>query len=234
MLAWHVPFLGWQRLPADLSEFEIAHFFTLKPADIRAVRSRYKKNLRLGAALQLGFLAMCGRPLSALQRAPVDLLQHLGKQLAIRAPDIATLRAIYCRRRLTLFEHQAWAMSHLGMRRLEEGDSATLMGPLTDVVRAGIFGDHLLSATRRILSEQRIVIPGHRRLGDPARDAMAVVERNAMAIIEHEIPASKRAHWAEALGEPWRVLGGDAYGYAGRGKPGREQARYLSGGGSAR
>src|ERR1039458_8934209 len=61
MLAWHVPFLGWRRFPADLSEFEIAHFFTLKPIDIRAVRSRYKESLRLGAALQLGFLTMCGR-----------------------------------------------------------------------------------------------------------------------------------------------------------------------------
>jgi hypothetical protein len=58
MLAWHVPCLGWQRLPADVSDVEIAYFFTLKPADIRAVRSRYKENLRLGAALQLGFLAM--------------------------------------------------------------------------------------------------------------------------------------------------------------------------------
>jgi hypothetical protein len=47
MLAWHVPFLGWCRFPADLSEFEIAHFFTLKPIDIRAVRSRYKESLRL-------------------------------------------------------------------------------------------------------------------------------------------------------------------------------------------
>jgi len=60
MLAWHVPFLGWRRLPADLSEFEIAHFFTLKSVDIRAVHSRYKESLRLGAALQLGFLTMCG------------------------------------------------------------------------------------------------------------------------------------------------------------------------------
>jgi hypothetical protein len=108
MLAWHVPFLGWRRLPADLSEFEIAHFFTLKPFDIRAVRSRYKESLRLGAALQLGFLAMCGRPLSALQRVPADLLQHLAHQLNVQAPDIATLRAIYRRRRSTLFEHQAW------------------------------------------------------------------------------------------------------------------------------
>ena len=73
MLAWHVPFLGWRRLPVDLSEFEIAHFFTLKPVDIHAVRSRYKEDLRLGAALQLGFLTMCGRPLDSLQRIPVDL-----------------------------------------------------------------------------------------------------------------------------------------------------------------
>jgi hypothetical protein len=39
MLAWHVPFFGWRRLPADLSEFEIAHFISLKPVDIRAVHS---------------------------------------------------------------------------------------------------------------------------------------------------------------------------------------------------
>jgi hypothetical protein len=107
MLAWHVPFLGWRPLPADLSEFEIAHFSTLKPADSQSVRPRYKEGLRLGAALLLGFLTMCGRPLDALQRVLADLLQHFGAQLGILAPDIATIRAIYRRRRATLFEHQS-------------------------------------------------------------------------------------------------------------------------------
>ena len=96
MLAWHVPFLGWRRMPAELSEFEIAHFFTLRPIEIRAVRSRYKETLRLGAALQLGFLKMSGRPLSALQRVPTDLLQHRGNSLLLierRAPYITTVEA---------------------------------------------------------------------------------------------------------------------------------------------
>jgi hypothetical protein len=124
MLAWHVPFLGWRRLPADLSEFEIAHFFAFKQIDIRAVHSRYKESLRLGTMLQLGLLTMCGRPLAALQRIPADVLQHLGKQLNVQAPDIATLRAICRRRRATLFEHQAWAISHLGMHRLQPSDAA--------------------------------------------------------------------------------------------------------------
>jgi len=30
MLAWHVPYLGWTRLPAEVSDFEITHFFSLR------------------------------------------------------------------------------------------------------------------------------------------------------------------------------------------------------------
>jgi hypothetical protein len=38
-------YLGWRRLAPDLSEFDIAHFFPLKPVDIRGVRSRYKESV---------------------------------------------------------------------------------------------------------------------------------------------------------------------------------------------
>jgi uncharacterized protein DUF4158 len=130
---------------------------------------------------------MCGRPLSALQRIPTDILEHLGEQLAVPAPDIATLRAIYRRRRATLFEHQTWAIAYLGMRRFQASDGAMLMGLLTDVVRSGVFGDHLLAATRRILYEHRIIIPGRRRLSELAGEAATTVERHALEIIEREI-----------------------------------------------
>jgi hypothetical protein len=33
MLSWHVPYLGWTRLPAEISEFEITHFFSLRPEE---------------------------------------------------------------------------------------------------------------------------------------------------------------------------------------------------------
>jgi hypothetical protein len=53
MLAWHVPYLGWTRLPADVSEFEITHFFSLRVEEGSAVLTRYRDSLRLGAALQI-------------------------------------------------------------------------------------------------------------------------------------------------------------------------------------
>lgn len=66
------------------------------------------------------------------------------------------------------------------------------MGLLTGVVRSGVFGDHLLAATRRILYEHRIIIPGRRRLSELAGEAATAVERDALEVIECEIPASTR------------------------------------------
>jgi hypothetical protein len=87
------------------------------------------------------------------------------------------------------------------MRRLQAIDGATLIAPLTDVVRSGVFRDHLLAATRRILYEHRIVISGRRRLSELAGDAATAVERDALEVIERDIPAAMRAQWSAALSQ---------------------------------
>ena len=199
MLAWHVPYLGWTRLPADVSEFEITHFFSLRPEERSAVLTRYRDSLRLGVALQIGFLNMCGRPLDAIQRVPADLLKHLSEQLEIPAPTIATLRALYLKRRRTLYEHQRWAMEFLGMIRFEPTDTDKLLPSLCDVVRAGVSGDHLLTATRKLLYENRFVIPGTRRLSNLMQAAVSSVEHDALSAIERTIPVLIRNRWLDAL-----------------------------------
>ncbi len=199
MLAWHVPYLGWTRLPAEVSEFEITHFFSLRAEERSAVLSRYRDSLRLGAALQIGFLKMCGRPLDAIQRVPPDLLKHLGEQLEVPAPTIATLRALYLKRRRTLYEHQRWAMEFLGMIRFEATDTIRLLPSLCDVVRAGVSGDHLVTATRKLLYENRFVIPGSRRLSNLVQTTVASVEHETLRRIELSIPVLIRNRWLDAL-----------------------------------
>jgi hypothetical protein len=199
MLAWHVPYLGWTRLPAEVSEFEITHFFSLPAEERSAVLTRYRDSLRLGATLQIGFLKMCGRPLDAIRRVPTDLLKHLGEQLEIAAPTIATLRALYMKRRRTLYEHQRLAMEFLGMIRFEPTDTDKLLPSICDVVRAGVSGDHLLTATRKLLYENRFVIPGTRRLSNLMQAAVSKVERDALSAIERRIPVLIRNQWLDAL-----------------------------------
>jgi hypothetical protein len=85
------------------------------------------------------------------------------------------------------------------MHRFQASDGETLMGPLTDVVRSGVSGDHLLAATRRILYEHRIVIPGRRRLSELAGNAATAVERDALEVIERDIPMAQRMGAIESL-----------------------------------
>jgi hypothetical protein len=63
----------------------------------------------------------------AIQRVPADLLNHLAGQIEVPAPMIATLRALYLKRRRTLFEHQRWAMDFLGLIRFEPTDTPGIL-----------------------------------------------------------------------------------------------------------
>ncbi len=47
--------------------------------------------MKLGFALHLGFVRMSGRPLDAFRVLPVVLPRHLGKELGIPVPDVASL-----------------------------------------------------------------------------------------------------------------------------------------------
>jgi hypothetical protein len=74
-----------------------------------------------------------------------------------------------------------------------------LLPSLCDVVRAGVSGDHLLTATRKLLYENRFVIPGTRRLSNLMQAAVSSVEHDALSMIERSIPVLIRNRWLDAL-----------------------------------
>ena len=71
MRAWQRPYLGLRRLPPELTDFEIQHFFTLDAGDRRRVRSRYKDVHRLAAALQIGL------HITLLPKVPLRIGRHI-------------------------------------------------------------------------------------------------------------------------------------------------------------
>jgi uncharacterized protein DUF4158 len=68
---------------------------------------------RLALAPQIGFLKMTGGTLNSLEITPPGVLEHLGRQLGCAPQGLASIRALYLRRR-TLFDHQAAALTALG------------------------------------------------------------------------------------------------------------------------
>jgi hypothetical protein len=59
------------------------------------IEERRRPELKLGLALQIGFLSMSGRLLEAVRIVPPLLWRHLGSQFGVAAPDLASPRAMY-------------------------------------------------------------------------------------------------------------------------------------------
>ncbi|MGI9303610.1 MAG: DUF4158 domain-containing protein [Gammaproteobacteria bacterium] len=101
---WHTSWLGLKQFPSELSAFDLDQFFTLSPADQQIVETRRRSVHRLGIALQIGFIRLSGCTLDAIPIVPQNVLRHMALQLHLHAPDIASLRALYTRKR-TLYHH---------------------------------------------------------------------------------------------------------------------------------
>jgi hypothetical protein len=128
MSRWEYRFLGCEKFPDALSALEIEQFFTFESVELTEVKRRRGAMNRLAMALQIGFVKMTGAPLNSVQLIPVEILDHLGRQLGVGVgtPRIASVRALY-RRRRTLFDHQQAALDFLGFRYLSEQAEPTLV-----------------------------------------------------------------------------------------------------------
>ena len=163
-------YLGCERFPENLTEPEVAHFFSLSEDDRRAVRRRRRPLNRLGVALQVGFLRLTGAPLNSVEMIPPQVLAHLGAELGIAPPRLASIRALY-RRHRTLFEHQNAAKQALGLRDLTEHGERALNGFLRREAGDKFLVDELEQAARAWLRDHHYVQLSKRRLRSSASTA---------------------------------------------------------------
>src|SRR5271168_909696 len=148
---WQSTYLGRGALPRDLSGFEIEAFFTYSESERRVIDDeRRSPALKLALALQIGFLRMTGRLLEALRLVPPALWRHLGAQFEIDAPDLASLRTMY-RRRRTLFEQQDLACSVLGFHDVTEAQRRALVRSINAELSRTSDRQRLLQFARRWL-----------------------------------------------------------------------------------
>jgi TnpA family transposase len=195
----HSAYLGQKVLfPDDMSDFEVHEFFALSSADKRAIRVDSPRKMRLALALQLGFLRMTGTTLDAYDYVPRPVLDFLGKQFHVRAPMLATLRALY-RRRMTRFRHQRWACPYLGISRLSAEDERTLMAALGKETTVTVDRDQLTQRAYEMRYARRVRIPARRTVERLMRRALQQVEEADAAALRVIIPAATTERWYQLL-----------------------------------
>jgi TnpA family transposase len=179
-------FIGAENLPTRLSEFDVQQSFCLSADDIAAVAERFRHDRRVAAAIQMLFLRASGRPMDRFASVPKTLLRTVCEAFQTSAVSIASLRTLYARRQ-TLYEHQAWARTYLGLQDLDAAGVDQLQKVLAISALESAHTDDLVETARMWLFERRIVIPGPRRLADLAREAFDATEAAMAATIEARI-----------------------------------------------
>jgi Domain of unknown function (DUF4158) len=197
----HVTYLGLKRLPRDLTAFEVEAFFTFSVAERRVIEARRGPELKLGLALQIGFLRMSGRLLDALRIVPAMLWRHLGEQFAAAAPDLASLRAMY-RRRRTLFEHQGLACETLGFHWLSEPRRRALVRVLRDELARTTDRQRLLQFARRWLYEHQLIVLRERDLRTMIAKAIRSHEAALARGIHDALDPLLLAQWHATITQP--------------------------------
>jgi hypothetical protein len=191
----------WLGLPRDLSGFEIEAFFNFSDDERRVIEERRGPALKIALALQIGFLRMTGRLLEAVRMVPPALWQHLGKQFDVPAPDLASLRAMY-RRRRTLFEHQEVACETLGFHWLSEAQRRALKRVLRDELARTGNRQRLLQLARRWLYEHRLIVLRERDLRTMIAKAIRTHEAELARTIVGVVDPALLGEWRTTLTQP--------------------------------
>jgi TnpA family transposase len=198
---WQSTFLGLKRLPRELTAFEIEAFFSFTRAERELIEDRRRTELKLGLALQIGFLRMSGRLLDAVPMIPPALWRHLGVQFAVTAPDLASLRALY-RRAPTLIEHQQVACEALGFRWLSEPQRRALVRALRRELTRTRDRDRLLVFARRWLYEHQLIIMHERALRSIIGGATRQYEAELARSIHQDVDSERLESWQQTLITP--------------------------------
>lgn len=187
-------FIGTDRLPKNLSSFDLDMYFRLPADTLAAIKERFRadrlpgvENRMIALAAQVVFLRTTGRPMDNASLVPPALLRSLGAGLGVQPPRIASLRSIY-KRRQTVYDHQQWARQLLQV----EFPSDELMAELSKMLatQAGHVPsiDELVIAAAHWLYARKVLIPADRTLRDLARAAFIDVEKEAIRIVKASIP----------------------------------------------
>ncbi|MPW18135.1 Tn3 family transposase [Paraburkholderia sp. CNPSo 3157] len=186
-------YVGQDRLPARLSEFDVERYFALTDSDVAAVNERFRRDHRAGVAIQLVFLRASGHTLDHVGTLPRQLLRYVGERLNLPTPTIASLRTLYQRYK-TLYEHQHWTCEYLGITSIGPKHWAELETWMRQDATESLTLDELLQHALCWLYERRILIPAERKLRDLGRSIWSDVERGLLALIEATVTETQLMH----------------------------------------
>jgi TnpA family transposase len=192
-------------LPQRFSDEEMVRDWTLSRRDCQVV-NKYRKQYRLGFAIQLCAMRLYGRFLNQLHDLSPRVISYLSSQL----DHPPTLTVDVPEREATLLEHRNNILKYLGFQRFDDKVEADLDRWIEEHARQGLLPDELFHRAERYLLLNRIMLPGpstierqiiricnqvHTQLFEQVFDQMSPVLRGAIDDLLQTTDGNQRTYF---------------------------------------
>lgn len=131
---------------------------------------------------------------------PVSLWAHLGKELGVRPPEVASLKAMYARGK-TFYDHRQLAQQTLGFRLPTEHQSRAFVQALRDEASRSPDKDQMLVFARRWLYDHKFLIESKRAFNTQITTALDLFETRTGELITSSVPSELLKKWRDTLAE---------------------------------
>lgn len=144
-------------VPKEMSDRDLARYYTLSPEDIEVINRRRGAANRLGFAVQLGYLRFPGRPFAPQEEIPLPILAYIGRQIGI-SPSV--MEEYSRSRETTRREHLAEIRRVFGYRTFTPREYRELSRWLLPIAMGTDKGIVLVEALIQEMRNRKIIIPG--------------------------------------------------------------------------
>ena len=196
---WQETYFGLRTFPPGIDDFELTTFFSFSADERECILSRRHHLYRMAVAIHIGFIRMTGRTLDAFEHVPRKVLTHLGEQLEIEVPDVASLRSLYEMRPRSLAEHQRFAYEALGFQQMTEHQRRYVVRWLRETLRGRTIGGSILPELKRWFYKHRILLIQDRELRRLVVQAQTAHEEQLFRALVDTYGYQKLFNWDKAL-----------------------------------
>ena len=144
------------RIPDDLSDREIARYYTFTPDDLVVIKRRRRPANKLGFAVQLALLRFPGRTITEIPSIPVQILAYIAHQIGVEG----TAFAHYGTRENTIYEHLDEIRAVFGFRNYDWRAMRQLMVHLLPLAMESDRPIPLIEAALDLLRSMKVIAPG--------------------------------------------------------------------------
>lgn len=143
-------------IPQNISEYEIAKFYTFTPYDIDIINKHRRDYNRLGFAVQLALLRNPGWSLSSINNIPESVLIYIAEQIQVSPKEIE----LYAQRENTRLEHLQEIREIFGFKNYSDQDTQSLIQTLLPYAMENDNVINLMKLAINEIKRQKIILPG--------------------------------------------------------------------------